>query len=72
MQLSSSVMAKAHYKGKNHEKKIKKWLIDYSEKTGEPLHKRAKVVSAKKDKVVSFCFMQKICYNIYSLKCVCY
>ncbi|KYB27100.1 Zinc finger matrin-type protein 3-like Protein [Tribolium castaneum] len=42
-QLSSNLVAKLHYKSKNHEKKIRKFLIDYSERTGEPLHKRAKV-----------------------------
>lgn len=40
-------MAKLHYRGKNHEKKIRKWLTEYSERTGEPLHKRAKVVPKK-------------------------
>ncbi|XP_044260946.1 zinc finger matrin-type protein 3-like isoform X2 [Tribolium madens] len=42
-QLSSNLVAKLHYKSKNHEKKIRKFLIEYSERTGEPLHKRAKV-----------------------------
>ncbi|CAH0549614.1 unnamed protein product [Brassicogethes aeneus] len=46
-QLSSNVMAKLHYKSKNHEKKIKKFLIEHAERTGEPLHKRAKVSVAK-------------------------
>lgn len=32
-----------HYKGKNHERKVKKYLIEYSARTGEPLHKRAKI-----------------------------
>ncbi|XP_060533751.1 zinc finger matrin-type protein 3-like [Cylas formicarius] len=41
-QFSSNNNAKMHYQSKNHEKKIKKWLIDYSEKSGEPLHKRAR------------------------------
>ncbi|KAF7286612.1 hypothetical protein GWI33_004651 [Rhynchophorus ferrugineus] len=45
VQLSSNQTAKMHYKSKNHEKKIRKWLIDYSDKTGEPLHKRAKLSS---------------------------
>lgn len=52
MQLSSSVVAKLHYKGKNHEKKIRKYLIDYSVRTGEPLHKRAKLESKKTDNPV--------------------
>ncbi|CAH1961847.1 unnamed protein product [Acanthoscelides obtectus] len=39
-------MAKMHYKSKNHEKKIRKFLIEYSQKTGEPLHKRARVTAA--------------------------
>ncbi|KAJ8939998.1 hypothetical protein NQ318_012920 [Aromia moschata] len=47
-QLSSNVMAKLHYKSKNHEKKIRKFLIDYAQKTGEPLHKRAKVAGTPK------------------------
>ncbi|XP_049825211.1 zinc finger matrin-type protein 3 [Aethina tumida] len=47
--LSSNVMAKMHYKSKNHEKKIRKFLIDYSDKTGEPLHKRAKLGHKSKD-----------------------
>ncbi|XP_074039715.1 zinc finger matrin-type protein 4 isoform X2 [Leptinotarsa decemlineata] len=42
-QLSSNIMAKLHYKSKNHEKKIRKYLVEYSERTGEPLHKRARV-----------------------------
>lgn len=44
-------MAKIHYKSKNHEKNIRKFLTEYSEKTGEPLHKRAKVVSTPKTEV---------------------
>ncbi|KAG5891108.1 hypothetical protein JTB14_028496 [Gonioctena quinquepunctata] len=44
-QLSSNIMARLHYKSKNHEKKIRKFLVEYSEKTGEPLHKRAKTVT---------------------------
>lgn len=51
-QLSSNIMAKLHYKSKNHEKKIRKYLIDYSERTGEPLHKRAKVMPSKKSSEV--------------------
>ncbi|XP_030754486.1 zinc finger matrin-type protein 3-like [Sitophilus oryzae] len=46
-QLSSNQSAKMHYKSKNHEKKIRKWLIEYSEKSGEPLHKRARVSNEK-------------------------
>ncbi|XP_050299511.1 uncharacterized protein LOC126738295 isoform X3 [Anthonomus grandis grandis] len=41
LQLSSNQTAKMHYKSKNHEKKIRKWLTEYAEKTGEPLHHRA-------------------------------
>lgn len=48
-QLSSNVMAKLHYKSKNHEKKVRKFLIEHAEKTGTPLHKRAKVTVAPKD-----------------------
>ncbi|CAH1115361.1 unnamed protein product [Psylliodes chrysocephalus] len=47
-QLSSNVMAKLHYKSRNHEKKVKKFLQEYSEKTGTPLHPRAKAVAAPK------------------------
>ncbi|VEN46821.1 unnamed protein product [Callosobruchus maculatus] len=46
VQLSSNVMAKMHYKSKNHEKKLRKFLVAYSEKTGEPLHKRARVTAS--------------------------
>ncbi|KAJ8984157.1 hypothetical protein NQ317_017809 [Molorchus minor] len=45
-QLTSNVMAKLHYKSRNHEKKVRTFLIEYSERTGEPLHKRAKVVTS--------------------------
>ncbi|KAJ8917301.1 hypothetical protein NQ315_002319 [Exocentrus adspersus] len=45
-QLSSNVMAKLHYKSKNHEKKIRRFLTEYAERTGEPVHKRAKVAEA--------------------------
>lgn len=41
VQLSSNIVAKLHYKSKNHEKKIRRFLIEYSERTGQPLHKRA-------------------------------
>ncbi|XP_018561543.1 zinc finger matrin-type protein 4-like [Anoplophora glabripennis] len=47
-QLSSNVMAKLHYKSRNHEKKVRKFLIEHSQKTGEPLHKRAKVTETAK------------------------
>lgn len=49
VQLSSNVMAKIHYKSKNHEKNIRKFLVDYSERTGEPLHKRAKINVTKSE-----------------------
>jgi hypothetical protein len=48
-QLSSNVVAKLHYKSKNHEKKIKRFLIEYSDRTGEPLHKRAKMAVKAKE-----------------------
>ncbi|XP_057664151.1 zinc finger matrin-type protein 4 isoform X2 [Diorhabda carinulata] len=48
-QLSSNVMAKLHYKSKNHEKKVRKFLIEHAEKTGTPLHKRAKLTAIPKD-----------------------
>lgn len=51
-QLSSNVMAKTHYSSKNHEKNIRKFLIDYSQKTGEPLHKRAKLVGIPRSEVI--------------------
>lgn len=54
VQLSSNVMAKIHYKSKNHEKNIRKFLTDYSERTGEPLHKRVKIPTTKSE--VSTCF----------------
>lgn len=44
-------MAKLHYKSKNHEKKIRKFLVDYAEKTGEPLHKRARMAGTPKTEV---------------------
>ncbi|KAJ8953701.1 hypothetical protein NQ314_007310 [Rhamnusium bicolor] len=47
-QLSSNVMAKLHYKSKNHEKKIRKFLVEYSQSTGEPLHKRARIAGTPK------------------------
>lgn len=55
-QLSSNVMAKIHYKSKNHEKNIRKFLIDHAGKTGEPLHKRAKVNATPKSEVSIFYF----------------
>lgn len=50
-QLSSNIMAKIHYKSKNHEKNIRKYLIDYASKTGKPLHKRAKISTSSKSEV---------------------
>lgn len=41
--LNSNVTAMMHYKAKNHEKRVRKFLIEYAEKTGEPVHKRAKL-----------------------------
>lgn len=32
-----------HYKSKNHDKKVRNFLTQHSETTGEPLHKRAKM-----------------------------
>ncbi|XP_028145637.1 zinc finger protein 346 [Diabrotica virgifera virgifera] len=46
--LSSNVMAKLHYRSKNHEKKVRKFLLDYAESTNTPLHKRATVTSPTK------------------------
>ncbi|XP_066144670.1 zinc finger matrin-type protein 3-like isoform X2 [Euwallacea fornicatus] len=48
IQLSSNQTAKMHYKSKNHEKKIRKWLVEHAEKTGETLHPRAQSVGEKK------------------------
>lgn len=45
--LTSNMTAKMHYKSKNHEKKIKKWLVDYAGKSGEPLHPRAQASGDK-------------------------
>lgn len=59
-QLSSNIMAKIHYKSKNHEKNIRKFLIDYSERTGEPLHKRAKADNSSKSEVGTI----KICVEV--------
>ncbi|KAL1501234.1 hypothetical protein ABEB36_006598 [Hypothenemus hampei] len=47
-QLSSKQTAKMHYKSKNHEKKMKRWLVEWSESTGEPLHQRALAGNDKK------------------------
>lgn len=63
-QLSSNVMAKIHYKSKNHEKNVRKYLVEYSDKSGEPLHKRAKVSSTAKTEVVTLmvmlCFINQV------------
>ncbi|KAK9753135.1 hypothetical protein QE152_g3637 [Popillia japonica] len=48
-QLSGNSMAKLHYQSKNHDKKVRAWLIEYSERTGEPLHKRAAVPRTKRN-----------------------
>ncbi|XP_044763292.1 uncharacterized protein LOC123320155 isoform X2 [Coccinella septempunctata] len=48
LQMTSNVMAKMHYVSKNHEKKIRKYLVEHAEKTGEPLHPRATVTAAEK------------------------
>ncbi|GJQ78131.1 hypothetical protein Trydic_g2468 [Trypoxylus dichotomus] len=48
-QLSGNSMAKMHYKSKNHDKKIRAWLIEHAEKTGQPLHPRAVLPRIKKD-----------------------
>lgn len=50
LQMTSNVMARMHYVSKNHEKKIRKYLIELAEKTGEPLHPRAAVTNVKKEK----------------------
>lgn len=46
--LSSSIVAKSHYKGKLHEKNVRKYLLDYAERTEEPLEKRAKIMESSK------------------------
>ncbi|KAL3271077.1 hypothetical protein HHI36_021576 [Cryptolaemus montrouzieri] len=48
LDMTSNVMAKLHYSSKNHEKKIRKFLIEHAEKSGEPLHPRALVTAAQK------------------------
>lgn len=52
-QLSGNSMAKLHYQSKNHDKKVRTWLISYSERTGQPLHKRATMPRLKKGDAVS-------------------
>ncbi|XP_031622680.1 zinc finger protein 346-like [Contarinia nasturtii] len=38
--LNSPSTARLHYESKNHEKKINHWLLEWSERTGEPVPKR--------------------------------
>lgn len=52
-QLTSTVMAKVHYASNAHEKRLRKWLVEYSERTGEPLHKRATAEPKNKEEEVS-------------------
>lgn len=37
-----------HYDSKNHDKKITTWLTEWSNRTGEPMPKRQKVIEKKK------------------------
>lgn len=62
--LTSNMTAKMHYKSKNHEKKIKKWLVDYAEKSGEPLHPRAQASGDK----VKFTFDKLVSKLIFKTK----
>ncbi|KAF5284138.1 hypothetical protein FQR65_LT00138 [Abscondita terminalis] len=39
-QHTSNITAKLHYDSKKHDKKVRKFLSEYAEKTGEPLHPR--------------------------------
>lgn len=64
-------MAKLHYKGQKHEKQVRKFLIDYSAKTGEPLHKRAKATPKKPEASVSF-FVDKYIYCVYKFQMRCF
>lgn len=41
--LNSPMSARLHYESKNHEKKINNWLLEWSERTGEPIPKRQAV-----------------------------
>ncbi|KAK4877909.1 hypothetical protein RN001_010415 [Aquatica leii] len=43
-QHTSNVMAKLHYDSKRHDKKVRKFLVDFAEKTGTTLHPRATLV----------------------------
>nr|XP_022903709.1 zinc finger matrin-type protein 3-like [Onthophagus taurus] len=49
VQFSSNVVAKTHYDSKNHDKKLRKYLVEYSERTGEPLHKKASMPRTQKE-----------------------
>lgn len=63
-QLSGNSMAKLHYQSKNHDKKVRAWLIEYSERTGEPLHKRAAVPRTKRNEVCNFYRFYIYCNNV--------
>lgn len=41
-QHSSNIMAKLHYDSKKHTRKVRQYLVEYSERTGTPLHEKAK------------------------------
>ncbi|CAG9862146.1 unnamed protein product [Phyllotreta striolata] len=53
VKLSSNIMAKMHYKSKNHEKKIRKFLVEYAARTDTPVHPRAKNMAATKQEIDS-------------------
>lgn len=54
--VNSTVQARMHYKGKQHEKKVHSFLMNWSKETGEPLPKQFKDGSPKKNTLhVSFC-----------------
>lgn len=41
-QHSSNIMAKLHYDSKRHMRKVRLYLLEYAERTGTPLHEKAK------------------------------
>lgn len=47
--MNSPISARMHYESKQHDKKVNQWLADWSQRTGEPLPKRQKLVSAAID-----------------------
>lgn len=60
-------MAKVHYSSNAHEKRLRKWLEDYSKSTGTPLHERAKIQPNKNKEDVRFIINVIIVYIILNL-----